>query len=141
MSNYYTEKCQFFVFILSDKNYKTTARGTLDKYQVCLVSNNNSVDVLKEALKAKPDMLGVHEDEANQAMIDEGLEDDYYGFGDDNDDDEIVCPLCDAHFQSQEDFNGHVDNDCDKMPSLSCPLCNLDIYDQEQMDLHINNVH
>ena len=108
---------------------------------VNLVSNNNSVDVLKEALKAKPDMLGVHEDEANQAMIDEGLEDDYYGFGDDNDDDEIVCPLCDAHFQSQEDFNGHVDNDCDKMPSLSCPLCNLDIYDQEQMDLHINNVH
>ena len=69
-----------------------------------MVSNNNSVDVLKEALKAKPDMLGVNEDEANQAMIDEGFEDDYYGYGDNNDDNEIVCPLCDAHFQSQEEL-------------------------------------
>ena len=40
VSNYYTEKCQFFAFILEKftpdrKIYTGTARGARDKYEVC----------------------------------------------------------------------------------------------------------
>ena len=102
---------------------------------VNLVANNNSVDVLKEALKAKPDMMGVNEDEANLAMIDDGPE--HF----DDDDDELFCPLCDAQFESQENFGAHVDNNCAEMSGFLCPICDMDIEDKEQLAIHIDIEH
>ena len=73
---------------------------------VNLVANNNSVDVLKEALKAKPDMLGVNEDEANLGMIDDGLNDD--DDDDDNDDDKNNNNSDD---DNKSDNNNNTNND------------------------------
>ena len=63
---------------------------------VRLVSDNNSSDILKEALKVKPDMIGVNEDEANLAMIDGDVEDLF-----DNSPTEFICPLCDTQFMTE----------------------------------------
>ena len=109
---------------------------------VNLVAQNNSVVVLREALKAKPDMIGVNEDEANNAMIGDGLDD--HDDDDDNDDHEqnkLACPFCDAQFESQDEFEAHVENDCVERDGLVCPICDRDMKDQEQLVIHIDNDH
>lgn len=109
---------------------------------VNLVAENNSVDVLKEALKAKPDMMGVDEDEANLGMIDDGLNDDYDDDNNDDDDqNELACPLCDAQFGSQNEFEAHFENECAERVGLVCPFCDRDINDQEELVIHIDNDH
>ena len=107
---------------------------------VNLVSNNNSVDVLKEALKVKPDMQGVDEDEANQAWIEDDLINNIDIDSDDSQN-EISCPLCDARFGSPDDFSAHVETDCAETLCLKCPICARDINDPEELVIHIDNEH
>ena len=66
---------------------------------VRLVSHNNSADILIEALKVKPDMIGVNDDEANLAMIEGDVEDLF-----DDSQTEFICPLCETQLMTESEF-------------------------------------
>ena len=102
---------------------------------VKLVSENNSQQVLKEALMAKPDMIGESIVEANIGMIEGDLDQGS------NSSEDLQCPFCEAYFDTTTDLEQHVESNCEDSQIIQCPFCEQIIKDQEKLVEHVDCNH
>ena len=114
---------------------------------VNLIKENNSAEVIKQALATEPDCEGFvydeEEAELDAAEVDNNENSDSASETDDSDGENFNCVFCGEEFSDKSELISHMDNcmeteDTSQNQQFSCPYCSHECHSQGEVVSHMD---